>query len=378
MAVPAAAQPAPPAWMSEGPRVQAETFAFELPLEVMATKLFVTVQVGGKPRRFVFDTGSPSMIDSRLADELGFTQVGENIGRDAHGAKVESRIMQAVLILGGVLVEKVPIFAADFSQNEAAECLVGDGVLGSELLPLCAWQIDLPNHRLRCATDLARLEHINGAKRLKLHDFGYPHSPIFDIGLAKKASSKAMFDTGAPDYLVLSQPDLEGARRGRGIGQSRNGYGSAGGSLGGQAADAALTRVELKDFALDQLKLGRIWTTIRPQTPSLIGASFLEHFVVTLDQRSGSAYFEAYKPGPYEKPSFGFTLAFQSPLSIAAVWEQSPASAAGLHAGLTIDSINGRPLQAGCEAMRYALQAMAGEQITLSWVGGSATLDKGQ
>ena len=134
----------------------------------------------------------------------------------------------------------------------------------------------------------------------------------------------------------------------------------------------------MKDFALDQLKLGRIWTTIRPQTPSLIGASFLEHFVVTLDQRSGSAYFEAYKPGPYEKPSFGFTLAFQSPLSIAAVWEQSPASAAGLHAGLTIDSINGRPLQAGCEAMRYALQAMAGEQITLSWVGGSATLDKGQ
>ncbi len=370
----AAEQRTAPQWVTQGPKVQADQFTFELPLEVVATKLFVSVELGGQARRFVFDTGSPSMIDARLADELGLVEVGNNVGRDAHGALVESRIMQADLTLGGVLVEKVPIYAADFSQSEAAACLVGDGVLGSELLPLCAWQIDLPNRRLRCATDLRELDHVAGAERLNLHDFGYPHAPIFDIQLAKKANSKAMFDTGAPDYLVLAQPDFEGAKRNRGIGETRSGFGSAGGSLGGQAPDAKLTRVELKTLAIDQLKLGRIWTTLRPQPPTLIGAAFLEHFVVTLDQRSGSAYFDAYQSGPYEKPGFGFTLAFQSPLSVAAVWDDSAAAEAGLRAGTPLQSINGKELTAGCDSMRYALEAMGGAEVSLVWDGGAATL----
>ena len=47
-----------------------------------------------------------------------------------------------------------PTFVTDFPKT--ARCLF-DGVLGSELLPLCAWQVDLEDGVLRCESDLARL-----------------------------------------------------------------------------------------------------------------------------------------------------------------------------------------------------------------------------
>jgi hypothetical protein len=46
-------------------------------LTVRGTKLFVTVEIGGKPRRFVVDTGSPSMISSTLVKELWFRHPDE-------------------------------------------------------------------------------------------------------------------------------------------------------------------------------------------------------------------------------------------------------------------------------------------------------------
>lgn len=375
-AAPLKAQNQPPQWVTDGPYVGDESFAIELPLELLATKLFVEVEIGGKPRRFVFDTGSPSMISAALAKELGLPVVGKSQGRDAHGTVVKSDIVQADITLGGVVFNKVPVYSADFSKSKAAECLIGDGVLGSEVLPLCAWQIDLPNSVLRCATDLNQLDHIQGAEKVRLHDFGYPHAPIFDVRFAKKASSKAMFDTGSPEYVAIAGPDFEGAKRARGIGEVVEGFGSPGASLGGQAANGKQLQAELKSFSIDGLKLGRVAAVLRQSPPSLIGASFLKHYVVTLDPRSNAAYFDRYLKSPFVRASFGFRLAFDEPISVALVWADSPAEQAGLSAGMAITSINGTSTSGSCEGIEFALDALANDRIELEWEEGSAILDK--
>ena len=141
----------PPKWVTEGPLLQAGSTSFEVPLEVRATKLYVTVEMGGEPRRFVVDTGSPSMIDGALAKELGLEVVGTSQGKDAHGVVIESQIVQGTIGLGEVTFQKVPMFVADFSGQEATRFWIGDGVLGSELLPLGAWQIDRSN-AMSCAS----------------------------------------------------------------------------------------------------------------------------------------------------------------------------------------------------------------------------------
>ena len=368
------AQEAPPKWMTEGPKLVGPTKTIDVPLTVRGTKLYVTVDLGGKPRRFVVDTGSPSMISSALVKELGLETIGRSQGMDAHGVIIESEIVQSRLKLGGVEFSNVPMFAADFQASAALSYFIGDGVLGSELLKLGAWQIDLKNLRLRYSQDVTTLPNIKGATKIRLYDFGYPHAPIMDVRFAPHARSKAIFDTGSPTCFAISPADFNGAMKAGGVGGTITGNGSAGGSLGGQAPDRQQLQAELKTVSIGELDLGRVAAMGRASAPSLIGARLLEHFIVTFDLQSNTAFFLKFADGPLMRPSFGFSLAFDKQISVAVVWDNSPAAAAGLHPGTHVNTVNGEKLRLTSEGIRKAITAMAGQEIRLEWEGGSADL----
>lgn len=361
-----------PKWLEDGPYIEGHEISVELPLEVLANMLFVEVQLGGTSRRFLLDTGSVSMMDTDLAQELGLEIVDRRQSQDSHGAIIETDVVQAELTLGAMTIHKVPVFVADFPKT--AKCLF-DGVLGSEVLPLCAWQIDLPDSMLRCNSNINELDHVEGAKQQPLYNFGYPHAPILDIGLANDATSKALFDTGSPEYLAISPPDLDGARRNKGIGPTVAGHGSLGGSLGGLAPEKDQLRVRLNALAIGAMRLGAVDAVLRETPPSLIGAPILEHFVVTLDTRAKSAWFDAYRDGPFMRPSYGLALAFEEGVSVSLVWDDSPAAAAGLRVGHKLTSINQRPARATCDGIRSAIRAMStGNSIQLGWDENTVTL----
>jgi hypothetical protein len=188
----------------------------------------------------------------------------------------------------------------------------------------------------------------------------------------------AMFDTGSPEYLAISPPDFEGAKRAGGNGQTSSGYGSLGGSLGGQAPNGNQRQAHLETMSIGAMELGRVGATLRESPPSLLGASILEHFVVTLDARSESAYFDKYREGPFARSSFGFSLAFDAEIAIALVWDDSPAAKAGLRAGQRLISINGVATTSSCEGIQRALRAMSGQTIQVTWDAGTATLPRRQ
>jgi len=371
-----AGQQSTPQWMKESPTLGQPNAAFEIPLTVIATKLYVEVELGGVSRRFVFDTGSPSMIDKQLVQELGLTVIDTNRGTDAHGTVVETDIVQADIKIGGVDIRKVPMMAADFSKSIVTKAFVGDGVIGSDLLPLGAWQIDLQNSVLRFNTELKRLPHVRGAKKMKLHQYGYPYMPIFDISFAKRAQSKAMLDTGSPTLFSISDRDFDGAQKAGGLGQVISGFGTPGSSLGGQAPNTQLTLVKLEKLAIDKLKLGQVVADKRNLSPSLIGARILEHYIVTFQAREEKAYFKQFLKGNYSNPTFGFTLAFGQDITIGSVWENSPAYAAGMTVGKKVTSINGVAVEMTEPGLQHALNAMGKTAIEVTWEGGSARLEK--
>lgn len=370
------AQVTVPKWVSEGPSIERRPASFEVPLNIFGTKLYVDVEIAGKLRRFVVDTGSPSMIDKTLVKELGLDIVGTNHGRDAHGVIVESQVVQASIKIGGVSFHKVPMFSAPFSDSVATKQFIGDGVLGSELLPLGVWQVDLKNSVLRFNTEASNLPYIKESQQVKLYSFGYPHAPILDVQFAAKARSKAMLDTGSPTYFAISPDDYAGTAKAGGIGKEVSGYGSRGESLGGQAPNGDQLQVELKSLSLEKISLGRVEAIKRDLSPSLIGAKILEHFIVTLDSKSRTAYFLKYNDSKLAQTSFGFTLAFVGGISVALVWGGSEAEAAGLRPGIVLTSINGHRTELSPEGIQRAISALQEQEIHLEWNGGSATLKK--
>ncbi len=343
-----------------------------MPIEYAGNKLFVEVEMGGKPRRFLFDTGSPSMMSKALARELGLEAVDHRLSRDSHGAVVRTDIVQAEIGVGAMRLHKVPVFVAEFPKT--AQCLF-DGVLGSEVLPLCAWQIDLPQSMLRCSSKVSALDHVDGASSLRLHDAGYPHAPIIDIELADDAHSKALFDTGSPELMAISPPDLQGAARNRGVVRTRSGFGSLGGSIGGLAPSQKHTRVQLHRLKIGDIALPNAEAVVREGPPSLIGASILEHFVVTLDASNSQAYFDQYQAGDYSRNSYGLALSFEGHPRVSLVWEDSPAQQAGIQVGDRVTSINGQAMDDSCGAIRDASRMMSsGDSLDIAWQGGHATL----
>lgn len=366
-----AAEPGP-TWRTEGPKVDAGDFSLEVPIEVLSSKVFLTVEVGGKPRRFVFDTGSPSMVSSELAEELQLKAVDKRQGRDSHGTVIETTVAQTDLSVGGTTFRHVPVYVAPFPKT--ARCLF-DGVLGSEVLPLCAWQLDLPDGVLRCGTDLTALDHVGAAHKQPLYDFGYPHAPILDVRFARNAASKAMFDTGSPEYLAISPADLAGAERNDAVAKTIEGFGSLGSSLGGPAPKAKQRMVELRSLSLGPLKLGRIAAPVRESSPSLIGAAVLDHFVVTLDMRDQAAYFAPYRDGPFVREGYGLAMDLDDGQRVSLVWDDGPASEAGLRAGDRVISLNGEPVKTSCDGIRRTMQAVStGDELEIEWENGAATL----
>mgnify|MGYP003644381981 CR=1 FL=1 len=201
--------------------------------------------------------------------------------------------------------------------------------------------------------------------------------PILDVRFAETAQSKAMIDTGSPGYLTISPQDIEGAKRAGGIGGAISGYGSLGGSMGGQAQNGKQLQSELKTLSIGNLDLGQVVAVLRESSPSLIGTSILQHFIVTLDIRSKSAYFEKYREGPFDQSSFGFAFSPEGKgLKVSLVWDDSPAANVGLRAGQHLISINGVTTTSSCAGIQSALQAMSGKTIELKWEGGAATLSR--
>ncbi len=371
----AAENDGPPKWMKDGPYVDEASYSVALPIRTLATKLFIEIEVGGVPRRFVFDTGSPSMMSAELAAELGLEPIDQMQGRDSHGAIVTSDIVQADLTLDGTTFRKVPVFVADFSSSGVAQCLM-DGVLGSEVLPLCAWQIDLSDAVLRCDSDLRRLD-LEDAKKQRLYDFGYPHAPIVDVVFTDKARSKAMFDTGSPQYFAISPPDFGAVKASGGIERSVEGFGSAGESLGGKAPDGKQIRSRLKSLTIGNIELRGVTAPTREFAPSLIGASILEHFVVTLNQRNESIYFRRYDERPMSRASFGFSPSFGENVTVGLVWEDSPAAEAGMRPGQRLLSINGEDVDSACAGIEQVIETLHGaETVDVTWDDGAATLTR--
>ncbi len=371
----AAEKKAPPEWITDGPYVEQESFLIELPVRTLATKLFIEVEVGGVPRRFVFDTGSPSMLSAELAAELELEVIDQVEGRDSHGAIIRSDIVQMDLTLDGTTFRKVPVFVADFSSSRVAQCLM-DGVLGSEVLPLCAWQIDLSESVLRCDTELERLD-LKGAEMQRMSSFGYPHTPLLDVRFTDRARSMAMFDTGSSQYFTISPPDFEAVRASDGVDRSVAGYGSAGESLGGQAPVGTQVRSSLRSLSIGNIELRNLAASTRESPPSLIGASILEHYVVTLSQATESIYFRKYGDKPISRASFGFSPAFGQGVSVGLVWDDSPAAEAGMHAGQDLLSINGENVDSSCAGIEKVIETLhESETIDVSWDDGKATLTR--
>ncbi|MEP3422404.1 MAG: retropepsin-like aspartic protease [Erythrobacter sp.] len=266
-----------------------------VPLILFRGKYALDAALNGIERRFIFDTGSPTMISRELADALDLTIIGSNTGRDANGRAVTTQIaIVDRLEIGGATFRSVPVLIADFGVADPNGCFFDGGVIGSEIFPGSVWHIDADREALQIAATAGDLELPNSDQpedaviEAQLYDYGYPHAPILDYGFGD-FSDKALFDTGNSDTIVLFDRIIPEAIREGAIvdGTVNEGRGSHGVSAGGAGAITDLIRFDIQGVRIGETALERQRGTTRSAPPSLIGLGLLASHNVTLDYTAG-------------------------------------------------------------------------------------------
>ncbi len=350
-------------------------------------KLAIHASLNGVERQFVFDTGSPSLISRNLADELSLEVIGTNTGRDANGRKVTTDIaIVDRLTIGGVAFRNVPVLIADFQTADPDRCFFDGGVIGSEIFPGSVWHIDAETQRLQIAKSLEDLGDRSAAGTAisaRLHDFGYPHAPVFDYAVGS-LEDRGLFDTGSSETITLFDRVAEDQRvKGAMVPNSiRKGRGSHGVSAAGAGAVTDLLRFEIDGVHLGDEDLGRNSGTTRNSPPSLIGLGILNTHDMTLDYPGERILLHPRDNVQAKAAHPGYALMrVGGEVRVVQLFDGSAAQRSGLKLGDRVVAIDGRNLlaeEAPCETMKWLVESrptQSARRLTVLREGRPVTID---
>ncbi len=315
-----------------------------VPIEIINRKIFLSASVNGKPYRFIFDTGSPTIISKKAAMDLGLEIKGENIGKDVHGKPVKMGIsVLKSMTIGEVGFRNVPVLVFDPSKLPIASCYFDGGIIGSEILPLMNWQIDFSKKRMVLAQDTGVMSDIKGAVVSPLKSFGYPFTPVIEYGAGAKFKDNAVLDTGSPEFIHLN-PGAFSELRKLNIFKApiASAQGSFGESAGGQAESSNYDLAKLRTVSIGGVPFNNVRAWTKTEVPTLVGSRLFESHIVTLDYKKNLFYMKKHGLRFPMSSSYGLKL-IPKGTEVVVSFLQTPsiASKAGLREGDRIISFDG-------------------------------------
>lgn len=317
--------------------------ATSIPLTTRYGKIFVEATLSGKASQFTFDTGSPTILMREFAESIGVTYIGQNTGRDANGTDVVMDIAVVdTLSLGSTTFHDVPVLVSDFETVPLASCVLGNGVIGSEIFAGSAWRIDLDRKELTLGSSSNAVGTSPDAQRTVLHDFGYPHMPIVDYAIGD-IQDKALFDTGNSAGVALFKAVLETYDAKASILKDsvQTGRGSEGISAAGLGQTTDLSRFEISSITLGAQTIQDLSGISRTAAPSLIGLGFLGDYVVTLDYVGGAFFFEPRKQPTKMPVATDFSLSvIEGKAIVTQIFDGTQAAKAGLKLGDHVTAVD--------------------------------------
>ena len=91
-------------------KIERDEVVTSIPLQIRTGMLHLTARINDFTSEFVFDTGSPTVINQTIAEKLNLKILGENTGLDSNGREVTMKI---------ALAEKITLGAHHFMMCQS-------------------------------------------------------------------------------------------------------------------------------------------------------------------------------------------------------------------------------------------------------------------
>jgi len=272
--------------------ISTKNYYEEIPYEFINGRIYLSPEVNGTKRRFLFDTGAPTQITAELFKELKPEVINKTEITDAAGNKTSLDIVSLKEFkLQGLVFNDIPALV---TSSDLYKCLQIDGVIGSNVLRNSIVQIIPTTHILILTNDDLRLT-LNQKNRSALIA-GEPQSyPFFTVQLSGRKTLKVGFDTGTYNFLRFSDKDAVKLERSSVFEKLSSGYGASHRSLLGLQAPDSLSRLKMLSFNIDGCAFDNVIAETGKSNNSRIGTKLLDHGTVTLDYIHHLFYFDPVK-----------------------------------------------------------------------------------
>lgn len=313
----------------------------------------VPVELNGKRYRFLFDTGAPTSISMEVQNSLDFKVVDRGSIVDSDKNKIRVKYVRVdSMFIGGVRFGNIRAFVGDFQANPTLACLELDGIIGSNMMQVCNWQIDYVGQEIKLSSS-AFLKDEKYSVDFR-HDKQYDIMVNMKMGKAKVSNMKIDYGNNSsisvPDevFEVLTEEEI--------IESAFAEVGYSQGGLGG--SPVPMNRYH---GYLDSLSMGNLLSTnlkIKTGKSGLIGRDFLSRYIVAINWSEMKLRFKPHDTWDDSRKTFGYSIGLNSqgvPVLFGVV-KGSSANSNNLEAGmkvLKIDSIDFTSGHSYCDYIDY-------------------------
>ncbi len=312
----------------------------EIPVTYVRDKILIQVEIGGKARTFLLDTGAPFMVDEALAREMGYREVGSKGLKDASGNRTRvQKVKVPELFLGSTRFSNLPALVYDF-RSSLLGCFQIDGIIGSNILKKSVLQFDLAEGVIRLTNKSDKLD-VAGSDAISIRLKPKQFNPMVPVRINGEILIWSLLDTGSDDFYSISKEHLAAIQKKGQLTEpalSRTEGSASLGLMGGnESAFEILVGLESLAFQ-DQPITGQVAIESNHDNDSRIGMRLLERGVLTLDYRKKRIWFKPY-PDHEDYRYIQFGLGFVpegDSWVIREVWSGSDAEREGLVRGDTL------------------------------------------
>ncbi len=304
----------------------------------------VKINSESTPYRFMIDTGSSkTMVSRQVAKELGLNIVATDSATDGHSYQTFD-VTRMNLEIEGLHFKNLETDISDYDLSANGQLCRVDGILGGNALKKWVWSFG--ENKLQVFKKIAPKE-LEGFQSFKM-DLMF-NTPTVVAGY-HGIKSTTMIDLGYNGSFLVQEKNLEyllGKKVKKGSGQLIHTLFNENQNV--EAKVTLLPEFDFGDFKQVKkqkgiLKLNHVVADVEDEAHfdvHSIGAGILEYYDMVLDYRKKKVYVKRVKSNTAEwgRETFGFHMSMDNQ-KVSFIWEDSPASQAGLQLGDQLLSIN--------------------------------------
>lgn len=261
----------------------------EVPYQDINGKMIVKVRINEIDYNFLFDTGAPMMLGTKILTAVNAKKFQNDKVNDVNGNNTSSPVVILNnIVFGNLNFNGIP---AVVGIPDFFKCWNVDGIIGSNLLRNSIIQINSQKKTI-VITDMSEKLQLSNKTGISLLLDTIQSYPVFNVQLSDKSTMQVNFDTGDNGLLTLSETSMEKLRKAKDYELISKGYGANQIGVFGLEKDNQKFLLKFPVFNIDKVQLRNVMTVTSKGSGARIGSKMLNYGIVTVDFINRKFYYE--------------------------------------------------------------------------------------